>query len=110
MMPVGPQMMNWTAAGFIRDHGDLFRKQRRIMRQMARVAEQQLQRVPTRRECDLGFGLSCSKMQMVEVRRDRLSKWRQCGVNDQMMMAGAGLIHAGRRDSHPDQSETDHRL
>ena len=77
---------------------------------MAGVAEQQLQCVSARRERDLGFGLSCAKMQMVEVRGDGLRECWQCGVNDQVVMTCVGLVHAGGRNSHADQAEANHGL
>src|ERR1700760_2399597 len=89
-----------TATGFTRNHGDLLGEQRRIVRHVARVAEQQLQRMSPGRERNLSFGLSCAKMQMIEVRRNRLAKWRQCGIHDQMVVPGIRLVDTGWRDAH----------
>ena len=77
---------------------------------MARIAEQQLQRVSAWRQRDLSFGLAGAKMKIVEVGRNRLSEWRQCRIDDQVVMTCVGLVDAGRRHAHADQAETDHRL
>ena len=103
-------MANRWAAGFARDHRDLFRIQRRIMRHVTRIAQQQLQRVPAGRERDLSFGLAGAKMQMVEVGGNCLAEWRQRGIDDQVVMTRIGLVDAGRRNAHADQAEADHGL
>ena len=54
-------------------HVDGFGIDRRIVRHMGRVGEQQAQRVLAERQRDLRFGLAGAEMQVVEVVGDRLA-------------------------------------
>jgi len=45
------------------------------------VAEQQLQRMVPRRQCNLGFGLARTEMQMVWIIWDWLIERRQVGID-----------------------------
>src|SRR5579862_3756936 len=56
---------------------DLLRIDRRIVRHVIGVAEQQTQPVPAGRQRDLRLGLSGAEVQMVEVVRNRLVERRQ---------------------------------
>src|SRR6267378_7768692 len=88
-LPITPSMIfppgGRAAAGRDR-HLDLLRIDRRIMRNMVFVGEQQLQRMFAERQRNLRFGLAGAKMQMIEITRDRLIERRQIGVDQQMMM------------------------
>ena len=67
---------------------------------MLGITEDELQRVPPRREVKLRFGLSTSEMQMLPVRRDRLLWIRQpIHVHEEMMMPDVRCGVSGTR--HP---------
>src|SRR6185503_17829722 len=60
-------------ARLLRDHGDrdLLRANRRLMRDVQRIAKHELQRVLAGLERELGFGLSCAEVLMRGVVRNR---------------------------------------
>ena len=68
-------------------HLDLGRHDRRRVRNVILVAEQQLERVLAVLEGDLGLGLAAAEVEMVEVVGDRLIERRQIGIDQQMVMA-----------------------
>src|SRR5437588_415313 len=74
------------------------------------VAEQQLQRMVARRQCNLDFGLASTEMQMVRIIRDWLIEWWKLGIDQQMMMAGIGAVRAGRGDAHVLQTKINRQL
>ena len=86
------------------DHHDL-RIDRRIVGNVRRVPEQQLQRMPAPRQGDGRFGLAGAEMQVVFVVRNRLIQGRQPRVDKQMVMSGIRLVHAGRRNAHLFEAE-----
>src|SRR5271163_3395890 len=57
---------------------------RRVVRNMTLVTQQELQRVLTCRQRDLRLGLTTAKMDVVEMARDRLIERRQLAINDTM--------------------------
>ena len=71
------------------------------------VGQDQLQCVTTYGQIDLGFGLTCSKMEMIEVIRYRLIEWRQARIDQQVMVARIQLFETSGGHAHPDESETD---
>ena len=79
---------------------DTRRHDRRRVRDVILVAQQQLQGVLPGLQRHLGFGLAGAEVQMVEVARNRLVERRQIGVDEQMMMARIFPIRARRRDTH----------
>src|ERR1700746_2978989 len=79
---------------------DLFRIDRRIVRHVAGIAEQEPQPVVAQRQGGLCFGLSGTEVQMIEVVRDRLIERRQVRVHQKMMMPGVRLVESGWRDAH----------
>jgi hypothetical protein len=61
------------------------------------IAHQQLQCVRTRGQFDNRLGLAETEVQMVAVTRYWLIKWRDRGIDQQMMMAGILGCHTGGR-------------
>src|SRR5262252_10405342 len=77
---------------------------------MSCVAEQKPKPMLARRQRDLRLGLAGAEVQMLEIVRNRLSKRRQVGVHQQMMMPRIRLVEAGGRDAHVQQTESDDRV
>ena len=86
------------------------RHDRRRVRDVILVSQQQLQRVLAGRERDLRLGLAGAVMQMIEVVRNRLVERRQVGVDQQVVVTGMLAIQAGRPDTHVPQAEMDRQL
>jgi len=80
------------------------------MRDVILVPQQQLQRVRSRLERDLGLGLAGAEVEVIEVVGNRLVERRQLGVDQQVVMSRIGAIRAGGRDAHFAQAESDGRL
>jgi len=74
------------------------------------VPQQQLQRVRSRLERDLGLGLAGAEVEVIEVVGDRLVERRQLGVDQQVVMSRIGAIRAGGGDAHFAQAEPYRRL
>ena len=72
---------------------------------MTLVAEQQLQRVPPRRQLQNGLGLPVAEVQMVLVRGNLLVERRQPDIDQQVMVAGVRNIDAGGSDPHVAEPE-----
>ena len=73
---------------------------------MHRVGKIELQGVLARRQLDRGFGLTATEMDVMGVGRNRLVERRQAiDVDQQVMMAGVVLRHAGRGNAHATQAE-----
>ena len=83
---------------------------RRIVRDVILVAQQQLQGVRSRFERDLGLGLAGAEVEVIEVVGNGLVQRRQLGVDQQVVMARVRAIRAGGCHSHLAQTETDGRL
>jgi hypothetical protein len=77
---------------------------------MIHISEQELERMLTGRQADLGFGLTVAEMEMVEVIGDRRVERRQLAINQQMMVARVWPINARRRQPHSAQAKMDDRL
>jgi hypothetical protein len=73
------------------------------------IREQELQRMAAGVQGDARLGLSGAEVQVVEVVRNRLVQGRQRRVDQEVMVPGIGLVHAGRRDAHVEESEPDDR-
>ena len=69
------------------------------------IAEQQLQCVRPRRQRQFNLGLPAAKVEMVFVVRDRLIEGRQIRIDQQVMMAGIGLLRSRGRNAHSMQPE-----
>ena len=69
------------------------------MRDVIRIAHQQLQRVRARWQLDHGFGLAEPEMQVMAVVRDRLVQRRQRRIDQQVMVAGVLYADTSRRDA-----------
>src|SRR6516225_3408115 len=74
-----------------------------LMCHMIFVTEEKLERMLSEWKRDLCLGLTCAKMQVIEIIRNGPIQRREWGVHDQMMMAGIGFFNAGRRYPHVDQ-------
>jgi len=79
------------------------------MRHVIFVAKKQLECVRSQRQRDLRLGLTRPKVQVIEIIRNRLPQRRQRGIDHQMVVPGIGFLHAGRRHTHVDETEADHR-
>ena len=94
---------------FRRRHADIdnhhIRVDRRNVRNMRRVPEQQLERVAAFRQGHGGFGLAGAEMQVVLIVRDRLIERRQRRIDEKMVMSRVRLVHAGRSHTHLLKSE-----
>lgn len=80
------------------------------MRDMVFVAEQELKCVYPQWQVHGCFRLPRPEVQMVEVIRDGLVERRQLGIDQEVMMAGIGLLNARRRHAHVDQTKAQGRL
>ncbi len=98
-----------TAGGRRRRHADVdddrAGKDRRLMRDVVRVAQQKLESVAPRREGDGRLGLASAEMQVVFIVGDRLVERRERRVDQEMVMSGIRLLDSGRGDAHLRQSE-----
>ena len=65
---------------------DLLRHDRRVVRDVALIAEQQLQRVRARSQLELDLGLPAAEMAMILVRRNRDVEIRQARIDQKMVM------------------------
>ena len=75
------------------------------MRDMAFIAEQQLQGMFAGRQFYLDLGLSTAKMYMLRIRRHRCVGRLKIGVDDQVVMPGVGFFRSGRRYAHATQAK-----
>jgi hypothetical protein len=89
------------------NHFDPLRHDRRVMRDMPIVAEDQLERMFAWLQGDFLLGLAGSEVQVIEIAGDRLVERRRRRVDQEMMMAGVRLVHARGRNAHVAQAETD---
>ena len=98
-----------AAIGSFHRDGDDRRHDRRIKGNMRPMAEHELQRVLTRRQRHNGFGLPAAEMDVLGVGGDRLLQFlgRERRVDDEMVMAGLGLLDASRRYPHAGQAKLD---
>ncbi len=78
---------------------------RRVVRDVQVVCEQELQAVAARRERHRRLGLSLAEVHVVRVGRDRQVERRRVGVDQQVMVAGVLHRDAGGRDAHAAQAE-----
>src|SRR5262252_283773 len=62
------------------------------------------------RQADFSLGLPRPKMQVVEIVRNRLIKWWQLGVDQQVMVPGILSVGARRRHPHATKAKMYHRL
>ena len=84
---------------------DLLRTQRRTVRAVRKIGEQQLQAVFARSELDHDFGLTTTEVPVLVIRRDRPGQVGQAGIDQQMVMPGFSLVYAGGCDTHAGQAE-----
>src|SRR6185503_5848607 len=85
---------------------DLLGAHRRLVGNMQRVAEHELQRVLTGRKRKLRFGLTEAEVPMIRVVRDRQVVRRQrFDVDEQMVMPRVRRRDTGGRDAHAAQAE-----
>ena len=73
---------------------------RRIVRDVIGIPEQELQGVLTRGQRDRCFRLPRPEMLVVEVIGDWLIERRELGVDQEVMVTGIGLVQAGRGHAH----------
>ncbi len=81
----------------------------RVMRNVRRVPEQQLERVAAPRQGHGGFGLARAEMQVVLIVRDRLIQRRQRRIDEKMVMSRVRLVHPGRSNAHLFKPEADNK-
>jgi hypothetical protein len=84
----------------VNENRDLIGNDRRLVQEMARVGEHQLQSVRSWRERDDRLGLAAEVMAMFLVHWDRTAAYRRIGVNEQMMVTCSLCFVSGRRDAH----------
>lgn len=70
------------------------------MRHVIFIREQELQLVLSWRQRDDGLRLTCAKMQMIEIARNRLVERRHIRIDQHMVMSGIGIIQSRGRDTH----------
>ena len=80
------------------------------MRDVVRVAQQQLQRVRARRQRQFDLRLTAAKVKMLLVVWDRLVQGRQIRVDKEMMVPRVRFLRSGRRDAHSMEPEMDRGL
>ena len=80
---------------------------RRIVRNVSVITQQELQSVLSCGQRDLGLGLAVAKMNVVEIARDRLIERRLSGVDEKVMMTGIRPYYSCGRDLHVLDPETD---
>ena len=78
------------------------------MRYMIFIGEQQLKRMFPERQRNLRFGLTRSKMQVIEVVRYRLVHRRQRSIDEEVVMPGISLLYASWRYSHANETKSNH--
>lgn len=79
---------------------DLFGDHRRIVRYVKPIAEDELQRVPARRQLQVYFRLTPAEVTMVFVGRDRSVECRHVCIDQQVMMTRSAHVDARRSDTH----------
>ena len=77
---------------------------------MVLVAEQELNRVRSKREIYDSFCLPGAEVQMIEVVRYGVVQRWQLGIDQKMVVTGIGLFDARGRHAHVDQTEANGRL
>ena len=96
---------------FRRRHADIdnhhIRVDRRNVRNVRRVPEQQLERVAAFRQGHGRFGLAGAEMQVVFIVRDRLIQRRQRRIDEKMVVSRVRLVHPGRSNAHLFKAEAD---
>ena len=75
------------------------------MRYVQVVGQQELKRVLSRGECELGLCAAITEMDVVLVCRDRQAEVRQSGVNEQVVVAAARALVTRRQYLHAVQAE-----
>jgi hypothetical protein len=104
-------LANWIVGLFYRfcndRYYDLLRLQWAAVWDVIAVAKQQLQRMVSGLQFQFGGGLCLAKMQVVGICRNGCAKCRQWGIDQQMMMAGAFILSAGRSQSVTPDTEFD---
>ena len=78
---------------------------RRLMRDVVGVPQEELQSVTSRRQGDVRLRLAASEMQVVLVVRDRLVQRGERRVNQQVVVAGVRLVDTGWSHPHFLESE-----
>jgi hypothetical protein len=73
------------------------------------VAKQKLKGMPPGREVHRGFRLPGAEVEMVEVVRDRQVERRQLGVDQEVVVAGIGLVDAGGGHANIGEPEANRR-
>ena len=77
---------------------------------MLMVAQQELQRMLSRRQRHLRAGLAAPEMDVIEVAGDFAVERRQRRIDEQMVMTGIGFVRAGGHDVHAGNAELDRGL
>ena len=91
-------------------HFDLLRRQQRDERPVLGVAEDELERVPSRRQIEGGLGLAAAEMKMVLVGRYDLGvRNRLLDIDKKVVMPGIRRGAFGLRDPHAFQPELNHK-
>ena len=75
------------------------------MRNMFRVAQQQLERMSSLRKRYLVFSLTTAKMDIVVIARNRLVQGRQIRVDQQVVMSGMRFLNSSWRRTHAMQTK-----
>ena len=73
------------------------------------VTKEKLERVLSERQHDLCLGLPRAEMQVIEIIWNGPFQRRQRGVHHEVMVAGIGFFHTGRRYPHVDETKADGR-
>ncbi len=71
------------------------------------IGEEELQRMLTRREIEFDLGLPLPEVAVGRTLGDGQIQRRKFSVDDEVMMSGPGLLHAGGSDAHPMEAKAD---
>ena len=91
-------------------HMDLLRYDRRIMRDVLLVRQNELKGMRAGRKRYLFLCLSRAEMKVIGIIRNRLVENRSFGIDDKMMMSRVRLHHPGWRHSHIGEAKANGRV
>jgi hypothetical protein len=83
-----------------------FRHDWRVEIHVLAIGQNQLKRVPSRRQADGNFGFAVAEVNDLVADGERLVERNQFGIDEKMMMPGTGNHCRGRRDRHAVQADT----
>jgi hypothetical protein len=90
----------------LNENPNRFRHDWRIEIHVPAIGQNQLKRVPSRRQADGSLGFAVAEVNDLVADWKRLVERTQFGIDEKMMMPGIGNHCRGRRDRHAMQADT----